>query len=335
MASSAPTRSCSSTPITETKKPPAFEFQSDLSDDDDDAPDPLALDEIPNASLTLTRALESLGKEGEGDGGREEEAEGRESKSPKLEVQAHTNGEVDSVTAASASAQAKGVRFVDVEVALPWLPPAQRAEYQYVKVKEGEYHRGRRKRHAVSQICLNDLQVGALSDYTIVALEGRRVCETGTLWERGWPALSPQVKCLVNEGNMEMVSASALLRLQAVAGEEKPLRKNFVAFVAPQHPLVATPCCTPLALPFFSTYNFVSTFHAYIFLLPSRFHFLPFPKVSHNPTLPFRSESVGLGKPPCTSPVLSVTYLPFLPFPSISLCSYLPIPYTSAIVFGR
>lgn len=151
-------------------EPPAFEFQSDLTDDDDDdeehddngnAPDPLALDEVASASLALAGSLETPVK--------------TESKSPPpgptIEEEEKgedvgVNGAAAAETAAAAATeeeeaeehkQKSDVRFVDVEVSLPWMSPSRRAEYEHVEVgeylppPEDEYHRPRRRRHRVSK----------------------------------------------------------------------------------------------------------------------------------------------------------------------------------------
>jgi hypothetical protein len=115
--------------------PAPFTFQSDLSDDD--APDPLALDEIASASLAaMAGKLESLWGQNEA-----------ESKSP----QGTKGGQVDGL-ADSPMDESENVMSI-IEVQLPWLPPAARAGYQKVEVDEywpDEYHRTRRKRKGVS-----------------------------------------------------------------------------------------------------------------------------------------------------------------------------------------
>ncbi|KAL2255859.1 hypothetical protein VTK26DRAFT_2606 [Humicola hyalothermophila] len=138
--------------IAKTTEPQTFEFQSDLSDDD--GPDPLALDEIANASLALSTALEG------------QERGGSEPQPVKQVVERQINGNDSSPTTESEMTQPKGVRFVDIEVTLPWLPPAKRAGYQYVKVEEYDYHRERRKRYVVSHTFLYCFHVETLSWHT-------------------------------------------------------------------------------------------------------------------------------------------------------------------------
>jgi hypothetical protein len=119
-----------------TEEPEPFTFQSDLSDDD--APDPLTLDEIAKVSLAaLNETLASPPTD---------ETEPRPTSKDES-----TNG----VTEPSAEKRRKGVRLVDIEVRLPWLAPAQRAGYRKVRVEdyrpgELDYLRTRGRRRRVS-----------------------------------------------------------------------------------------------------------------------------------------------------------------------------------------
>ncbi|KAK4241599.1 PHD/FYVE-zinc-finger like domain-containing protein [Achaetomium macrosporum] len=116
-------------------EPPPFTFQSDLSDDD--APDPLALDEIASASLAaMAGTLESLPWD-------KNEAETKPQQAPK-------GGQVNGVAESPMDEPEVDVGSV-IEIHLPWLPPAYRAGYQKVEVDdywpgEDEYLRTRRKR---------------------------------------------------------------------------------------------------------------------------------------------------------------------------------------------
>jgi hypothetical protein len=137
-----------------TADPLPFTFQSDLSDDDDDAdadpdpdpdadhhlPDPLLLDHIATATLaTLDGPLEGL--------------------AAPAEDTHHRGVRTNGVAAAPEDKKDKpriGVSPVQIEVCLPWLPPAQRAAYQRVHdddywPEEGERLGKRRRRRAVSR----------------------------------------------------------------------------------------------------------------------------------------------------------------------------------------
>jgi hypothetical protein len=153
--------------------PPAFEFQSELTDDD--APDPLTLDEIANASLAaLTNGLRSQAE--------------KETYPRPVAADWKTNG--NGGIKARTKTRRDGIKIVDIEVPLPWLPPVQRAAFKHVVVedyqapREDEYRRARRKRRGVSHIfhtiCLN---VGDHRVYLISAYKSLR----WTLRQgRGW-----------------------------------------------------------------------------------------------------------------------------------------------------
>ncbi|KXX81803.1 Chromatin remodeling factor mit1 [Madurella mycetomatis] len=109
-------------------EPSVYEFQSGMTDED--APDPLTLDETAAASLAITSTF-GLPKS-------------KTERRPTSEVQ--ENGIVKKAKVASTG----GIRPVGIEIHLPWLSPAQRGEYQYVEVDEfnqREYHRPRRSRY--------------------------------------------------------------------------------------------------------------------------------------------------------------------------------------------
>lgn len=121
-------------------EPAAYEFQSDLSDDDEAAPGPLALGEIATASLALTSAPP--------------ESPAKNRVEAWLAASGRENG-VAREEEGKKGPSAGGVRPVEIEVVLPWLSPEKRGEYQFVEVDEfadHEYHRPRRKRCGVSQI---------------------------------------------------------------------------------------------------------------------------------------------------------------------------------------
>lgn len=114
-------------------EPAAYEFQSDLTDED--APDPLTLDEIATASLAVAGTLDPPTSKIE----------------PRPASEAQENGIVKEAKATSAG----GARPVGIEVHLPWLSPAQRGEYQYIEVDEFSqhgYHRPRRSRYKVRHV---------------------------------------------------------------------------------------------------------------------------------------------------------------------------------------
>lgn len=123
-----------------TTEPPLFTFQSDLSDDD--APDPLTLDEIAKVSLAaLDSAL-----------GTPLKYEKELWKSVTRDEQPNGATELPIV-----EKPRKGVRPVDIEVCLPWLAPAQRAEYRKVSVEdywpeELEYLRPGKRPRGVSHV---------------------------------------------------------------------------------------------------------------------------------------------------------------------------------------
>ncbi|AEO62345.1 uncharacterized protein THITE_2106426 [Thermothielavioides terrestris NRRL 8126] len=117
-------------------EPPPFTFQSDLSDDD--APDPLALDEIASASLAALNGI--LGPA--------PKAVKQEEEQPFQDL--HDDGTANGVVAAPPDQPRRDATSV-IEVCLPWLSPAQRAEYLKVEVDddwpvEDEYLGQRRKR---------------------------------------------------------------------------------------------------------------------------------------------------------------------------------------------
>ncbi|KAK4153914.1 PHD/FYVE-zinc-finger like domain-containing protein [Chaetomidium leptoderma] len=108
-----------------TEDPAPFTFQSDLSDDD--MPDPLNLDETARETLAaLNGTLDSPQKD---------EPEPRPTTK---------DGIANNVAVPPADKPRKGVTSVGIEVRLPWLPPAQRAGYQKIKV---EYYRPTEDEH--------------------------------------------------------------------------------------------------------------------------------------------------------------------------------------------
>ncbi|KAH6845042.1 PHD/FYVE-zinc-finger like domain-containing protein [Chaetomium sp. MPI-CAGE-AT-0009] len=116
-----------------TEEPPPFTFQSYLSDDDD-APDPLTLDEIAKVSLAALDGLRSPSTD--------------EKDPPPAIEEGPTNGSIET----PADESRNGVRHVNIEVRLPWIPPVQRAEYLKLKVddyraEDHDYLRTRRRRH--------------------------------------------------------------------------------------------------------------------------------------------------------------------------------------------
>ncbi|KAK3301332.1 uncharacterized protein B0H64DRAFT_438415 [Chaetomium fimeti] len=116
-----------------TEEPPPFTFQSYLSDDDD-APDPLTLDEIAKVSLAALDGFRSPSTD--------------EKEPPPATDEGQNDGTIDT----SADESQKGPRHVNIEVRLPWIPPVQRARYLKLKVEdyraeEHDYLRTRRTRH--------------------------------------------------------------------------------------------------------------------------------------------------------------------------------------------
>ena len=137
--------------------PGPYTFQSDLSDDDDDdTPDLLPLDKIATASLAaLNGSLAGLVSPPEvepGDEPMDEEDEPRPATRRKHTSRARTNGSAET----PAHKPGNGFTPVKIEVRLPWLSPAQRAQHRRVEVEDfrpedGNHRRLRRKRHAVSR----------------------------------------------------------------------------------------------------------------------------------------------------------------------------------------
>lgn len=101
----------------DTDDPAPFTFQSYLSEDDD-APDPLTLDEIAKVSLA---ALNSLA-------------------SPPIDESEPTptteEGQENGVIEPPLEEPRNGARYVDIEVRLPWIPPGRRAGYRKIKVDD-------------------------------------------------------------------------------------------------------------------------------------------------------------------------------------------------------
>ena len=139
--------------------PEPFTFQSDLSDDDD-VPDPLPLDEIATATLAaLNGTLAGLVSPPEDEPMREPEDEPEDE--PENEPMCEPTHE-DEPRPATKDKHTSHVRTnggftpIKIEVRLPWLSPAQRAEHRRVEVQDyrpGDdgHPRTRRRRHAVSR----------------------------------------------------------------------------------------------------------------------------------------------------------------------------------------
>jgi hypothetical protein len=128
-------------PLGETAtEPVAYEFQSDLSDDE---PDPLTLDAIASASLALTGTLQQHPQPSAMDWVAAEASS---------HSQSATNGQANDVAREQEDGHAARIRPVDIEVRLPWLSPARRAAYEYIKVPlltHDEYQRLRRRQLGV------------------------------------------------------------------------------------------------------------------------------------------------------------------------------------------
>jgi hypothetical protein len=120
-------------------EPAPFTFQSDLSDDD--APDPLTLDKIAKETLAaLSGTSGSPAKD--------------ERQSWLSMNDEHTNGVNEPV----ADKPRKDGVPVRIEVQLPWLSPARRAEYRKIRVEdyrpqEPEHPRRGKGRRRVSDNC--------------------------------------------------------------------------------------------------------------------------------------------------------------------------------------
>ncbi|KAL2127067.1 hypothetical protein VTI74DRAFT_11385 [Chaetomium olivicolor] len=107
----------------DTSEPAPFTLQSDLSDDD--GVDSLALDEIATKSLAaLNGVLGSLPDE---------------SKARRVSSKDQTKKTIETAEVPSSEPQDKprgSAKSAGIEVRLPWLPPARRAEYQHIEIED-------------------------------------------------------------------------------------------------------------------------------------------------------------------------------------------------------
>lgn len=145
-------------------EPRPFTFQSYLGSDDE--ADPLTLDELTKVSLAALQNGTQNGTLGSPPNDddvvmpaiEDEQAEDRQSEDMQAEDR-QTNGiaEIPAKEPPKESTKepTKSTRPVGIEVHLPWIPPAQRAQYQKVRVEDyrpEDGHRTRRRRRRVSHI---------------------------------------------------------------------------------------------------------------------------------------------------------------------------------------
>jgi chromodomain-helicase-DNA-binding protein 4 len=153
-------------------EPPPFTFQSYLSSDDE--ADPLTLDEIAKVSLaalqngTLASPPDEenvpppAAEDGQAGGiqtngiaetSAEESANESTEESIKESRKETIRESGKESTKESTERSRTRIKLIGIEVRLPWLPPAQRARYQKVRVEDyrpDDGHRTRRRRRRVS-----------------------------------------------------------------------------------------------------------------------------------------------------------------------------------------
>ncbi|KAK3685472.1 hypothetical protein B0T22DRAFT_465755 [Podospora appendiculata] len=146
-----------------TIEPTAYEFQSDVSDDDDDddaneegngdqhlppqadsETDPIVLENSPEPVRSSVSAAP----------GAAPEKPAIEDFEDEIATETVTRDSFVSWTSRFSNGARNRVKVVDIEVPIPWLPPAQRSKFVYMKVDDEDYYMTRRRNYEVSRIFL-------------------------------------------------------------------------------------------------------------------------------------------------------------------------------------
>lgn len=140
-------------------EPDPFTFQSDLSDDDDDdGPDPLALDEIATQSLATLQVLGSLPDEKTDTQPTSADEDMNETSDTNGDAETPADEPKDKPRVNKPKDKPRsGTASVGIEVRLPWLKPTRRAEYQHIEVEDyqpPEEDHGLRRKRRVSGTCV-------------------------------------------------------------------------------------------------------------------------------------------------------------------------------------